>query len=874
MHQSTSEHKEASVDWQRAKEIFADVIEAPHVERAGTLDQAVGADDQLRDVIVRLLTAHDTAINFLSDPQQPSEGSQASVSADTAPASIGAYTLHEVIGEGGFGIVYRATQMEPIKREVAIKLLKRGVDTDRIVQRFQAERDLLGRMSHPGIATVLDAGATEDGRPFVVMELVRGEPITDYSRSRGLDLRARAALVARVARAVHHAHQRAVIHRDLKPSNILVSEVDGQPMPQIIDFGIAKALSGAHERDDTRAGEVLGTPRYMSPEQVEGSVDADTRVDVYSLGVVLCEVLTGAVPRDAESMTARPLREAPAERPSRLVLRRPTDDAQVVSRTAVSRALRGDLDRIILKCVAWGPDHRYDSAAALADDLDRYLRGEPVVAVAPSTAYKARKFVRRHKLAVSLCALAGVSLIAGTMLALVGQRRAEDALDIAEDALAVADAEAARARFVSEFLLDDALIAIDPDVAVAVDRPLTVEQLFREAESRARTQLRGDQQSMFDILGRVGSGYLELRLFADSIRTLQDAVHLGAQLEGAEADVLDLRITLAEAVARRDGPSEDLASVRVEVRNEAVDLLGPTHPVSLRARTAVLDNGVPPTEALVELDDMLAAVETADPELRYNLLKRRGVVLRGMRRYEDEIPTRRQVVALTTELFAPDHSAGMSARFQLGRALMLAEHDEEAAVLFEELLMLPERAIPLDHPGRMSGAALSTNLRLKLGQIDHARRIALYAERLSRTQHGAGSFDHALTAQLIGDTMRANAANTRAVAMIDLAVQTRDDLLRGDSSRVGHLLTLMSQSVHALDEHQAAIELAEAALTRLTSSSSLFFDACETMVQAFRALNQPDEARTFLQATLRRLRAEEADDATTQRLEALLTPDG
>jgi WD40 repeat protein/serine/threonine protein kinase len=411
------------IDWARAKAVLGEVLDAAPEMRDAELERRCGSDEALRNAVARLLAALDDSDDFLGAPDDARPES-----APPEPTRIGPYELHEILGEGGFGVVFRATQCEPVVREVAIKLLKPGLGTSTIVQRFEAERHVLARMEHPGIAKLLDAGTTADGRSYVVMELVRGPSIVEYCRDRNLPARHRVALVARVCRAIHHAHQRAVIHRDIKPSNILVTEVDGRPDPRIIDFGIAKVLSDAQQEDHTRAGDVLGTPRYMSPEQISGGV-TDIRVDVYALGVVLCEALTGAVPRSGESMSSRPLRETPAERPSRLVV--PDAPAAAVAGGAdLRRTLRGDLDRIVMQCVEWEPDNRYDSAAALADELDRYLRGEPILAAGPSVLYRTGKFLRRNLLATAVVAAAMLSLVLGTVTAIIYARAEKHAEDL------------------------------------------------------------------------------------------------------------------------------------------------------------------------------------------------------------------------------------------------------------------------------------------------------------------------------------------------------------------------------------------------------------------------------------------------------------
>ncbi len=344
---------------------------------------------------------------------------------------IGRYKLMKELGQGGFGMVWQAEQTEPIRREVALKIIKLGMDSREIIARFEAERQALALMDHPNIASVLDAGTTDKGRPYFVMELVKGVPITEYCDAHQLTIRQRLELFIPVCQAVQHAHQKAILHRDLKPSNILVTEVDGKPVPKVIDFGIAKALGSAPEdvmRASlalTQAGMVIGTPQYMSPEQAGARADMDTRSDIYTLGVILYELLTGDTPLPREALrkaamdeVLRSIREAEPVRPSSRVVPiseaiRKTSTARGTEPTKLTRTLRGDLDWITLKALEKERERRYESASALAQDLERHLRNEPVEASPPSGLYRLRKLVRRNQLAVGAAAVITVLLVAG-----------------------------------------------------------------------------------------------------------------------------------------------------------------------------------------------------------------------------------------------------------------------------------------------------------------------------------------------------------------------------------------------------------------------------------------------------------------------------
>ena len=343
---------------------------------------------------------------------------------------IGRYKLLQEIGEGGMGTVWMAEQEEPVRRRVALKVIKLGMDTKQVIGRFEAERQALALMDHPNIAKVLDAGMTGNGRPFFVMELVRGISITQYCDDNKLGTLERLNLFTEVCRAVQHAHQKGIIHRDIKPSNILVTSSDGTPVPKVIDFGIAKATGGQVLTDKTvftAFEQFIGTPAYMSPEQAEmNALDIDTRTDIYSLGVLLYELLTGKTPLDSKELVAagldgmrRLIREKEPERPSTRISMLDAGEQTTVANSRhaeppkLIHLIRGDLDWIAMKCLEKDRTRRYDTANGLAMDIERHLKNEPVVACPPSNLYRFKKLVRRNKLAFAAAALVTFSLVIG-----------------------------------------------------------------------------------------------------------------------------------------------------------------------------------------------------------------------------------------------------------------------------------------------------------------------------------------------------------------------------------------------------------------------------------------------------------------------------
>ncbi|HXR07124.1 MAG TPA: serine/threonine-protein kinase, partial [Candidatus Acidoferrum sp.] len=417
------------------------------VARQALLDQTCNGNPALRTRIERLLAAQAPAEEFFIIHRLETDGVKVSLDAtgvkpaeDSAPADesafsegpnarIGRYRLLQRLGEGGCGVVYVAEQEEPVRRRVALKIIRLGMDTENVIARFGAERQALALMDHPNIAHVLDAGATETGRPYFVMELVHGVKITEYCNEHHLDTRQRLELFIQVCHAIQHAHQKGVIHRDIKPSNILVTLHDGMAVPKVIDFGIAKATEGRLMDNPilTAYAQFIGTPAYMSPEQAEISgLDVDTRSDIYSLGVLLYELLTDLTPFDGKQLMQsgleemrRTLQEKEPQRPSNLVT---TLQMEELTATALRRhveplklisLLKGDLDWIVMKALEKDRSRRYETANGLAMDIQRYLDNEPIVARPPSKFYRLQKLVRRNKVVFASAAAVTAALIIG-----------------------------------------------------------------------------------------------------------------------------------------------------------------------------------------------------------------------------------------------------------------------------------------------------------------------------------------------------------------------------------------------------------------------------------------------------------------------------
>ena len=464
------------------KIIFSEALEIKNPQdRIAYLDQACGQDEELRAKIEQLLTAHNQAGSFFNDPNVGSGSTlDNSPLAEKAGTIIGRYKLLEKIGEGGMATVYMAEREQPIHRKVALKIIKLGMDTKQVIARFEVERQALALMEHPHIAKILDAGTTETGRPYFVMELVKGIPITKYCDNNNLSTRERLELFIQVCGAIQHAHQKGIIHRDIKPSNVLVALHDGKPVPKIIDFGIAKATQRRLTEKTlfTQFSQLIGTPEYMSPEQAEWSdLDIDTRTDIYSLGVLLYELLTSTTPFDAQelrqagySKMQKIICEGEPTKPSTKLSGLGETLAEVARHRKTSpdllhKMVRGDLDWIVMKCLEKNRTRRYATAGELAADIERNLNHEPVQAAAPSVLYKVRKFVRRNRLAVIAGLLIAATLMIGFSIAIYGLVQANTQRKQAEINFQIAEKQ----RQSAEINFENARQAVDAMVNYAQD---------------------------------------------------------------------------------------------------------------------------------------------------------------------------------------------------------------------------------------------------------------------------------------------------------------------------------------------------------------------------------------------------------------------
>ncbi len=817
-----------------SEELFHQALALPALDRPGFLDDACGEQAQLRQRLERLLRAHSQSGKFLEEPllARPQQVDPE----EAIGTSIGPYELQAVLGEGGFGVVYRARQSGPLPRDVALKVIKLGMDTRRVIARFEIERQALGKTDHPFISTVLDAGATPEGRPYFVMEFIDGVDLCTYGVNKGLTIPERLRLFVDVCRGVQHAHQKGLIHRDLKPSNVLVVEKDSVPSPRLIDFGVAKAIHtrAAVGTAHTEIGQIIGTPAYMSPEQAGSTQsDVDTRSDIYSLGAMLYEMLTGSPPFDALRLREAPLLDLQA------ILRdedppRPSDRAQEAHQNegprhsssrrstdrALAAALRGDLDCIVMKAMEKDRSRRYSSAEALAADIQRHLEHEPVLASPPSTTYRLQKFVQRNQLKVLATSAVILALLTGGGLSLWGWREAVHQRNQSD----------ARSRFV-EALMAGSIPAQD-------------------LQLRARSTFGADHSAYAAAL-QLGAEQARARGDLEAAIGLQDqALRTWIALHGNE------HLAVADAHGRLGAILQDNGAI-----DEAQEHLEQALALAARASDAV-------PASMLEVHVHLAAIH-----------RRRGRLLEAATQLETVIAIRR------AEFPHQQHALGLVLD-QLSAVLTTAGKHEEALIAGSEAIQAFQKAFPgetlatadrqisfgvwlsgswfrarpqltqaesnlraglsfYDQNPRLKGRSYATGL-LALAGLLEARSasdpevLTLLENALESTQrlHGSESVEYARVELRVADFCRANGQEERAAQLGRHAFEIRAAELSKDFTPSSSLLAV-GNWVNGMAQQRDATE----------DTYTLFVELVELMILHAPEREDLQELRTRLVAS-------------------------
>jgi non-specific serine/threonine protein kinase/serine/threonine-protein kinase len=721
-----------------AKAIFIDALdqETPQAV-ADFLDKACGGDEALRARAEELLLAYQEAGNFLGG--QESENTIAEPGSSAGPGTvIGPYKLVERIGDGGFGVVFLAEQQQPVHRQVAVKILKPGMDTPQVVARFEAERQALALMDHPNVAKVLDAGQTPSGRPYFVMELVKGIPITQYCDEHQLTVRERLALLVPVCRAIQHAHQKGIIHRDLKPTNILVAAYDGSPVPKVIDFGVAKALGQRLTERTLVTGfrGIIGTPQYMSPEQADfNALDIDTRADIYSLGVLLYELMTGTTPLTEEQLTQlsaiellRLIREEDPPKPSSRLSKYKDSRASISARrrlepARLTKELRGELDWIVMKCLEKERTQRYQTADGLARDIERYLSDQPVEACPPRTSYRLRKFVKRNKGRVVAAALVLTALLAGMAGTTWSLIRAEQARD---DAIAAQRAETERAegeRHAKEEVQKrlaqiekgtDILASVfgDLDPEAADQERMTLLAVLGRRMSEATQQLEGETLGDPLIVARLqhvlgislrGLGYL-----AQAERVLVKACQTREQLLGASnLDTVASKHELA-LLYREQGKYALAQPLYEEVLKIRTAQLGIDHPDTLATRhgLAVVYHSLGDYVSAETLYKEVLAARTAQLGAHHldtlTTQSRLGLLYRSQGKLARAQTLVEEVLAVRTAKLGPDHLATVAIKDNLAQLYCDQGKYALAQELSKDVVAVHTAKLGADHPDTLT----------------------------------------------------------------------------------------------------------------------------------------------------------------------------
>ena len=866
--------------WERIKVVFEAALAVPEEDRPAILDLECGGDPELRSEVDSLLAARTHGAVRTAGAAHAMARADARVDPRERPGEhVGRYKLLQIIGEGGFGTVWLAEQREPVRRRVALKIIKLGMDTRQVVARFEAERQALATMDHPNIAKVLDAGATEAGRPYFVMEYIKGVPICEYCDAASLDTTARLQLFGCVCNAIQHAHLKGIIHRDIKPSNVLVTLHDGMPVPKVIDFGIAKATDGELTARTlfTEHRQLIGTPAYMSPEQAEMSgLDIDSRSDIYSLGVLLYELLTGTTPFDTGSLLQaglaemmRIIREVEPPKPSTRLSSLGSAATQSAGGhgagavRARGLVLRGDLDWIVMKCLEKDRTRRYDTASGLAADILRHLSHEPVTAGPPGAAYRLRKFMRRHRtaaIAVGVVATALVLGMAGTtagMMWALGERDAAEAAAASESAARLAAqrseqtandatlaAEAAtrkeaaaraRAEAITRFVTA-ALQAGDAENAAMPGGPSTtghdttilstMGQAIRDLDSG---RFKDDPETEAALRHTIGTILRNNGQFDTARPLLERALSMHEQMLGGDSQEVAADLTGLAILHQLQGELARAEPLYLRSLQILERIHGKGHPAtagilaSLGALHRAQGNHVA-CEAL--LTQAMESVERAhgpeDPDLAA-ILDALGALREAQGNYPEAEALHRRAIAIKEKAFGPGSYKVARSIQSLAGLFWVQGKTEEAVSLWRRCLPLIEQALGPDHPTvaiTLSDLALAYRAQGRLSEAE-----PLFLRALSITERGlAPTHPHVLAIKENLASLRwSQGAFEQSVPMFQEVVQAREAALGRHHPSTLHAIANLGINYKDSGRLADAIPLLEEAYRASTEVPSVAF---------------------------------------------------
>lgn len=733
-------------------------------ERNAYLKGACAGNQELFENVQSLLAVQHQSEDFLERP--PVDYTLAHRPISEGPGTvIGPYKLLQQIGEGGMGVVYMAEQSQPIKRRVALKIIKPGMETKEVVARFEAERQALALMDHPNIAKVFDGGATESGRPYFVMELVKGIPLTQFCDESKLDTRQRLELFAVVCKAIQHAHQKGVIHRDIKPSNVMVTLHDGEPVPKVIDFGVSKAVTQqlTEKTMFTVYGQMIGTPAYMSPEQAEMSgLDIDTRSDIYSLGVLLYELLTGSTPLENTSIRGkaygelqRMIREEEAEKPSLRLSTRGEATASVAAHRntdakRLGALLRGELDWIVMKTLEKNRDRRYETANGLAADIDRYLRGEAILARPPSVVYKLQKFVGRNK-AAALSGLAVlVALLAGTAVATWQAVRATREQHVAlvaaqaeREAKETSQAREAETNAVLDFMEKQVFNAGRPEGSEGLGEGATLRRVIEGALPSLDKSF--DKQPLIAARLRMLMGSALMYEQADELaaKEFEKALAVYTQHLGPDNPVTASCMYQLGWAYSLVGRTADAIKIREETLAIRKRMLGIDHPDTARSMIAVA-NAYHFSSRQAEawkLDEQALKILTAKlgPNHSETIRVARGQAfwLSRENKHDEAIAILERILVAELGESSSDSKSKLTTLLHLAREYEKTNRPEEALRINEDIVSRSTQASGKDHGSTLAFRYALSSQYARLGRYQDALRIDEESLALAKAKYGA-----------------------------------------------------------------------------------------------------------------------------------------